>query len=47
MIAWGQDTIDTLVLKLKEQQSVQRIYKAYFQNPATMTDWGNDLRGKR
>mgnify|MGYP000843724866 FL=1 len=40
MIAWGQDTIDTLVLKLKEQQSVQRIYNTYFQNPATMTDWG-------
>ena len=40
MIAWGQDTIDTLLLKLKEQQSIQRIYRAYFQNPATMTDWG-------
>ena len=39
-IGWGQTSVDTLLLKLKEQQSSSRFYEAYFQNPATMPKWG-------
>ncbi|GJH40700.1 hypothetical protein RCZ04_12500 [Capnocytophaga sp. HP1101] len=40
MIGWGQENADTLLLKLKEQQSAQHFYEAYFGNPAAMPEWG-------